>query len=304
MDLHDTTAAIRHFTREYTRRLGVIRDQPYGEDLSLTEARVLFELAQQDGISQATLGRLLGLDKGYVSRIVRSFVRRGLIAGSLPGQGRTRLLKLTETGRLLFDRINSRSAREVTALVSPLTEPQRRQLTDAMATIKRLLMPADGLPEIVIRPHGIGDIGWIIHRHAILYAWEYGWNIDFEQAVARIGANFLKNFDPATDQCLVAERGGQIVGSATVVRLDAATAKLRIVYVEPEMRGSGLGRRLVEGCIAFAREAGYHRMVLWTNDVLTPARKLYERLGFRLTASEPHHSFGVDLVGETWERDL
>jgi GNAT superfamily N-acetyltransferase len=162
----------------------------------------------------------------------------------------------------------------------------------------------DGVERIAIREHRIGDLGWIVHRHGVLYAEEHGWDISFEGAVAEIAADFIRNFDPARDRCLVAEIDGRIAGSATVVKLDAETAKLRMVYAEPWARGQGLARRLVDECIEFSVAAGYLRMRLWTNDVLVPARKLYERLGFRLIESAPHHSFGVDLVGEIWEREL
>jgi GNAT superfamily N-acetyltransferase len=158
--------------------------------------------------------------------------------------------------------------------------------------------------QVTIREHRIGDLGWVVHRHGVLYAEEHGWDITFEAAVAEIAASFIRNFDPARERCLMAEIDGRIAGSATIVKLDESTAKLRIVYVEPWARGHGVGRRLVEECMAFARAAGYARMKLWTNDVLAPARRLYERLGFRLEESRPHHSFGVDLVGETWAREL
>jgi DNA-binding MarR family transcriptional regulator/GNAT superfamily N-acetyltransferase len=299
-----TVADIRRFTRHWTRHLGIVRSRLYGTDLSLAEARALFELGQAESLAQGVLRERLGLDKGQLSRLVAKLARCGLVARRPAGRGRSVMLALTEAGSALYREIDARSAEEVGALVATLTGAERADLAAALETVTRLLPGGDAPAPVTIRPHGIGDIGWIIHRHGVLYAREYGWTIDFERAVAEIGAAFLRDFDAATDRCLVAERNGRIVGSATVVRQDAAMAKLRLVYVEPELRGTGLGRRLVEASMDAARAAGFRSMTLWTNDVLLPARALYERLGFRLTAREPHRSFGADLVGETWEREL
>ncbi len=301
----DTAADLRRFTRNFSRAAGLLRGKLYDVDLSLTEARVLFEIAQAESVTADAIRRMLDLDKGYVSRTIAALQKRGWIARHVAGKDRrARLLTMTVEGHSLFSRINQRSTDEMERLIAHLGPAQRSQLSAALSVVDHLLMPGDRKPAITIRDHRVGDLGWIVHRHGVLYAEEYGWNIAFEGAVAEIAAGFIKTCDPSGERCLIAEIDGMIAGSATVVRLDDATAKLRIVYVEPWARGFGLGERLVSDCMTFARDAGYTSMKLWTNDVLKPARRLYERLGFTLVESEPHHSFGVDLVGEIWERGL
>ena len=303
----DAIVAVRRFSRFYTRAIGVLHEGFLGSSLTLTEGRIVYELANRHAPTATAIGHDLGLDPGYMSRVLKSLETRAIIERAPnPADGRQALLSLTATGRGLYDEINAASKREVGGMLAPLSDGERRRLVGAMADIEALLGrgqdPSRG--EIKLRPHRPGDIGWVVSRHGAIYAEEYGWDITFEAAVARVAAEFIEKFDNRTDCCFIADRGGEILGSAFVVRKDAATAKLRLVYVEASARGTGLGRRLVEACMQFARDAGYSRMTLWTNDVLLPARRLYTSLGFELTASEPHHSYGVDLVGETWERGL
>jgi DNA-binding MarR family transcriptional regulator/GNAT superfamily N-acetyltransferase len=303
----DAIVAVRRFSRFYTRAIGVLHEGFLGSSLTLTEGRIVYELANRQAPTATAIGHDLGLDPGYMSRVLKSLETRAIIERAPnPADGRQALLSLTATGRGLYDEINAASKREVGGMLASLSAGERRRLVTAMADIEALLGrgqdPSRG--EIKLRPHKPGDIGWVVSRHGAIYAEEYGWDITFEATVARVAAEFIERFDSRTDCCFIADRGGEILGSAFVVRKDAATAKLRLVYVEASARGTGLGRRLVEACMQFARDAGYSRMTLWTNDVLLPARRLYTSLGFELAASEPHHSYGVDLVGETWEREL
>jgi DNA-binding MarR family transcriptional regulator/GNAT superfamily N-acetyltransferase len=300
-----SAADLRRFTRRFTRATGLLRGRLYDVDLSLAEARVLYEIAQGDGVRADAVQAALGLDKGYLSRTIAGLERRGYVRRTVAADDRrARRLGLTPAGQELFARIDGRSTDEMEGLVARLDVSQRRDLSQALATVEQMLGLGRPDDPVVIREHRIGDMGHVIGRHGVLYDREYGWDITFEGAVAEIVAAFLTGHDPARECCRVAEVGGAIAGSATVVRLDDDIAKLRIVYVEPWARGRGVGERLVGECMSFARSAGYLRMKLWTNDVLKPARRLYERLGFQLVEEEPHRSFGVDLVGETWERAL
>ncbi len=299
-----TAAVLRRFTRRFTLATGLLRGRLYDVDLSLPEARVLYEIAMGSGITADAIGETLGMDKGHLSRTLGALERRGLVARSVSADDRRRrIVRLTKAGGELFARIDQRSTDAMEGLIAHLAPEQRRELSRALTAVDRLLH-REPPPPASIRRHRIGDMGHIVSRHGALYAQEYGWDITFEGAVAEIAAAFIKRGDAARERCLVAEIAGEIAGSATVVRLDDATAKLRIVYVEPWARGQGLGERLVAECMAFAREAGYRHVKLWTNDVLKPARRLYERLGFTLAESAPHRSFGADLVGEVWERPL
>ena len=297
---------IRAFNRFYTRHVGGLNEGLLESSFSLAETRLLYELADHDHLTSADLVRELRLDPGYLSRLLKGFLDRGLAETTpTPEDGRKALIRLTENGRAAFAPLNARSRDEVAGYLGPMPESDQRRLVAAMATIRSLLDPAaPAVPTHLIRPHRPGDIGWVIHRHAVLYHEEYGWDGSFEAMVAEIGAAFLKDFDPKDDCCWIAEHDGAIAGSVFVVRANETTAKLRMLYVEPSARGAGLGRRLVEEAMRFARGAGYHRMTLWTNDVLTAARTIYKACGFELTDSSPHDSFGKDLVAETWERDL
>ena len=300
--LAERAAGVRAFNRFYTRRIGVLQEGLLRSPFSLAEARVLYELAQRARPTASELGQALGLDAGYLSRILAGFESRGLVGRRpSPSDGRRSLLRLTAKGHRAFASLDRRSQVETAALLAPLTADEQGRLVGALRTVERLLggARAAGNP-YVLRPPRPGDMGWVVHRHAVLYASEYGWDERFEALVAGIGAKFVAGHDPARERCWIAERDGEIVGSVLLVRQSRTVAKLRLLLVEPAARGHGIGARLVDECIAFARQAGYRRIMLWTNDVLHAARRLYEKAGFRLLRAEPHHSFGHDLVGETW----
>ncbi len=299
-------AAVRRFNRFYTRRIGVLQEGLLKSPFSLTEARVLYELAHREDATASALVRDLGLDAGYLSRLLKGFELRGLIRrAASPLDARQSLLTLTALGRAAFAPLDHRSQDEIGAMLRSLPAPAQKRLVEDIAEIEALLdeRPAPAVP-YVLRPHRPGDLGWIVHRHGALYAGEYGWDDSFEALVAEIAAKFLREFDARRERCWIAEREGEILGSVLVVRQSDEIAKLRLLLVEPQARGLGIGRRLVDECLSFARHAGYKRMTLWTNDVLHAARHIYEQAGFQLTAREPHHAFGKDLVSETWERDL
>lgn len=302
----DAITTVRRFSRFYTRRLGLLGEGLLDSAFSLAESRVLYELAHHDGLTASLLGRELGLDPGYLSRILKRFEARGLIVRAPSvSDGRQAVLSLTEAGHAAFAPLDQGSREQVAALLGPLDPEETERLARAMATVEELLgeRPAAPAP-ILLRPHQVGDIGWIVHRQALLYAQEYGWDETYEALVAEIGAEFLRAFDPKRDRAWIAEREGAIVGSIFVVRVSDEIARLRLLYVEPHARGSGLGRRLVGECIRFARLKGYRKLTLWTNDVLAAARRIYQDAGFALVAEERHHSFGKDLVGQNWELAL
>ena len=273
---------------------------------SLTEGRVLYELAHREAATASALARDLDLDPGYLSRILKGFEARGLITRAASAEdARQSLLSLTSAGQAAFAPLDRRSQEEIGGMLEALPVPSQERLVAHMAEVESMLgeRPAQAAPYL-LRPHRPGDLGWIVHRHGALYAEEYGWDESFEALVAEIVVKFLKEFDPRRERCWIAEREGEILGSVMVVRQSDEVAKLRLLLVEPRARGLGLGRRLVEECIRFARLAGYRRMTLWTNDILHAARHIYEQTGFHLTAEEPHRSFGHDLISQTWERDL
>jgi DNA-binding MarR family transcriptional regulator/GNAT superfamily N-acetyltransferase len=300
----DAVAAVRRFSRFYTRQLGLLGEGLLNSAFSLTEARVLYELACRPDLTAADLSRDLGLDAGYLSRLLKGFEHGGLLARSVsPHDGRQALLRLTETGREAFAPLNEASRRQVGAMLGHLMPDETARLVQGMRAIEDL-MGERPLPAVTLRPLGLGNIGWIAHRQAILYAQEYDWDASYEVLAAEILAGFARNFDPAWERSWIAERDGSVVGSVFVVRASETVAKLRLLYVEPAARGLGLGRLLVEACIDFARAKGYRTLTLWTNDVLVPARRIYEKAGFACVAREAHHSFGKDLVGETWELAL
>jgi DNA-binding MarR family transcriptional regulator/N-acetylglutamate synthase-like GNAT family acetyltransferase len=298
--------AVRRFNRFYTRRIGVLREGLLGSPFSLVEARIIYELAQHGQTTATQLCRELGLDGGYLSRILRRFEKAGLIdKRRSETDGRQSLLRLTEPGQAAFAALDLRSRHDIGALIGELSREDQYRLVGAMHTVEVLL---DAKPEprtpYLLRPHQPGDMGWIVHRHALLYAEEYGWDESFEALVARIVAEFLDRFDAKAERCWVAEQDGEIVGCVFLVKKSKRVAKLRLLLVEPKARGLGIGARLVEECLRFARRVGYRKITLWTNSVLTAARPIYERAGFRLIDEAPHHSFGHDLIGQTWELDF
>lgn len=305
--LEDRVATVRRFSRFYTRKIGVLHEGLLGSPLSLTEGRVIWELAQRERATASELAAELGLDAGYLSRILAEFEKRGLI-DRRPSErdGRQVVITLTETGSALYGAIDARSHDAVAALLGELAPADQARLVAALETAEQMLGPGrkPARPEYILRPHQPGDIGWIIHRHGILYAEEYGLDQRFEALVARIAAAFIENFDTARERCWIAERDGVIVGSVLLVKESDEVGKLRLLYVEPAARGLGIGSRLVGECVRFARQTRYRRITLWTNDVLVSARRIYQAAGFRLVSEEPHRSFGRDLVGQIWELPL
>ena len=299
-------AAVRAFNRFYTRKLGVLDQHLLQSPFSLSEARVLYELAHRSDVSAKEIGIALGLDAGYLSRIVQSFEEQGLINRTpLPSDRRQQQLSLTAKGRQAFARLDRSSEAAISAMLEALDERGRGRVVGAMATIVHVLEPVQPeRPALLLRSHRPGDIGWVISRHGAVYAQEYGWDVSFEALVAEIGAAFIKSFDPVREHCWIAEVDGAPVGSIVLVKSSDEVAKLRLLLVEKTARGLGVGRALTEQCIRFARASGYRKIVLWTQSCLIAARDIYRRAGFRLVAEEPHHSFGVDLIGETWELTL
>jgi DNA-binding MarR family transcriptional regulator/GNAT superfamily N-acetyltransferase len=300
--------AVRQFNRFYTRRIGAL--DPYlGSDMSLTDVRVLYELAHRENAVASEIGKDLGLDGGYLSRILRRFEGAGwLTRETHPKDARQSLLKLTEAGHAAFAPLQQKSRDEASALLSTLPASQQRQLIDAMHTVQALIEPAANAPArprtAVLRDPGPGDIGWVVQQHGEIYAREYGWNSEFEALVAEIAAQFLRKFQPEWERCWIAELDGQRVGAVFLARKSATVAQLRLLILAPQARGLGLGARLTDECIAFARLKGYRKMVLWTNSCLLAARGIYAARGFELVKSEPYEGFGQQLVGETWELRL
>ncbi len=305
-DRDQRVAAVRRFNRFYTRQIGVLQEGYLDSPFSLAEVRVLYELAHRQHMTASDLVRDLGLDAGYLSRIIRGFKKQGLIA-AVPSatDGRRRLLSLTEQGREVFAPLHARSHHDIGVLLDGLSPATQNRLLAAMHTIEDLLgaTPEPRVPYLLRSPYP-GDLGWVVHRHGVLYAEEYAWDEHFEALVATIVAGFIEKHDPKRERCWIAERDGAIVGSVLLVQQSSEVAKLRLLLVEPGARGLGIGARLVAECERFARIAGYQTITLWTNDVLHAARHIYERAGYRLVHQEPHHSFGHDLIGETWELDL
>jgi DNA-binding MarR family transcriptional regulator/GNAT superfamily N-acetyltransferase len=298
--------AVRHFNRFYTRQIGLLRASLLGSGYSLTEARLIFELAHRGESTASELSGEFGLDPGYVSRVLTSFERKGLIErGPSPTDARQRVLRLSDDGQEAFATLNARSRNEVEALLGDLTDEDQDRLLTAMAAVEGILSAEPPRPShYILRPCQPGDIGWVTHRHGVLYSEEYGWDETFEALVAQILSDFVRSHDSKRDRGWIAEVDGDIVGSVFVTGDSNSLAKLRLLLVEPRARGMGVGTRLVDECIRFARRAGYETLSLWTNDVLHAARRIYERAGFRLVDEEKHHSFGHDLVGQTWELKL
>ena len=298
-------AAVRRFNRFHTLLVGALNEGLLQSPYSLPQVRVLLEVAHAGGIAATDLALRLRMDTGYLSRLVAGLEAEGLVRRTPDAaDGRRLELRLTDAGRTAFDGLARASAAEVEALLAPLPPADRRHLVAAMARIERLLGAAATQAPFVLRGPEPGDMGWVVHRQAVLYAREYGWDWTFEALVAEIVAGFVKAHDPKRERCWIAEQEGQVVGSVFLVRGDETTAKLRLLYVEPRARGRGLGAHLVDECLRFAERVGYRRMTLWTNANLLAARRIYEAKGFRLVEESPHRSFGHDLIGQNWELDL
>jgi DNA-binding MarR family transcriptional regulator/N-acetylglutamate synthase-like GNAT family acetyltransferase len=298
---------VRKFNRFYTQQIGALHEGLLESPFSLTEVRVLYELANRQQPTASDLSKDLALDAGYLSRILRNFEKRGLIKRTQSrSDGRQSLLTLTALGHRTFAPLNARSHDDVAAMLKGLSSSGQNRLIEAMRSIERLLnaSPENSRVPYILRPHQPGDIGWIVHRHGVLYGEEYGWDERFEALVAQVAASFIENFDPKRERCWIAERDGDIVGSVMLVKKSKTVAKLRLLLVEPTARGLGIGKRLVEECVRFARQAGYRKFTLWTQSILGAARHIYKEAGFELVHEEPHHSFGHDLVSETWEMKL
>src|ERR1700736_4258653 len=305
-DSADQIAAVRAFNRFYTRKLGVLDQHLMNSPFSLSEARVLYELAHRDDLSAKEIGAELGLDAGYLSRIVQNFDESGLITRRpLASDRRQYRLALTAKGRQAFAKLDRSSHDEVGAMLAALPRGAGGRLTAAMGTIDRLLGDSQApSPPAILRDPRPGDMGWVVQSHGALYASEYGFDASFEALVAEIAAKFLASFDASRERCWIADIDGSPVGSVFLVRHTDDIAKLRLLLVDPAGRGQGLGRRLVAECGAFARASGYRKITLWTQSILVAARRIYQDAGFKLVASEPHRSFGQSLIGETWEREL
>ena len=304
-NLEDSISAVRRFNRFFTRQIGVLREGLLHSPYSLTEARIIYELAHRDVVTAADLGRELGLDAGYLSRSVSRLEQQGLL-DRLPSEsdGRQRLLRLTPAGEQAFALLDKRARDEAAEMLHNLSAEEQQRLLKSMQTIESVFDQGKSFKfaePFFLRSHESGDMGWVTHRHGVLYRQEYGWDERFEALVAQVVSDFINHYNPARERCWIAEMGGEIVGSVFVVQASETVAKLRLLLVEPKARGLGLGSRLVEECIRFARRNGYKTMLLWTNSILVAARRIYERAGFKLVTQEAHHSFGHDLIGETWE---
>ena len=300
--------AVRGFNRAYTRRFGLLDQQHLGSEHSLGEVRVLFELAQRNGLSAAALARSLDLDPGHLSRMLAGLRRSGLVRRERSSQDRrASVLALTPAGRRAFDRLDRKATVKISGLLEAFPEGPRGELVRALAGVRRLLEPQSGsTPAVLIRTHRPGDLGWILDRHGVLYAEEYGWGAAFEAIVARVVAEFAGAHEPAREACWVAELEGRRVGCVMLVRHPEreGVARLRLLLVEPEARGLGVGRALVDTCTSFAKAAGYRRVTLWTQSVLAAARAIYARSGYVKVSEAPNTNFGTGLTAETWELEL
>jgi DNA-binding MarR family transcriptional regulator/GNAT superfamily N-acetyltransferase len=302
----DRVGAVRRFNRLYTRRIGVLEDGFLGSPYSLTQARVLYELARRPKSTATEIAAELGLDHGYLSRILRDFNKRGLVVKTaLPNDRRQSLLSLTAKGRMAFAPLEEHSQEQVGAMLGTLSVVDQERVVAAMRTLEISLCeaPAPQMPYLLRGPRA-GDMGWIVARHGALYAEEYGWDERLEALIAEIVAAFVRNRDPGRERCWIADRQGENVGSILLVRETDEIARLRLLLVEPKARGLGIGARLVDESLRFAREAHYRRVTLWTHSVLTAARRVYERAGFKLIHQWKHDMFGTELEAETWELEL
>jgi DNA-binding MarR family transcriptional regulator/ribosomal protein S18 acetylase RimI-like enzyme len=299
-------AAVRRFNRFYTRHLGVLQHGWLDSPFSLTEARVLYEIKQRDRATASDIARDLGLDAGYLSRILRRFHKSGLIRKDVsPDDGRQSFLSMTARGRKAFDPLETRTERQVGAVLCRLSAAEQEHLVSGMRAIEAMIESEPKQPsDIMLRQPRPGDLGWVVARHAELYAREFGWAENFEGLCAQIVADFVSKYDPKCERCWIAEMDGQNVGSVFLVKDTEKVARLRLLLVDPVARGRGLGTRLTDECVQFARKRRYQSITLWTHQVLTAARHIYERAGFRLTSSEPRRSFGQDVISEHWDLAL
>lgn len=307
--IDERAEAVRAFNRFYTRRIGALGEGHLGSDYSLTDVRVLYELAHREAPTAGEIAEALGLDKTYMSRTLRAFKARGLVhTKPAPDDARRKILELTAKGRRAFAPLDDGAREEIVHMLKPLAASEQARLLEAMRTIRATLGDPDVRPDptqpFVIRHHRPGDMGWVVHRHGVLYSEEYGWDERFEALVAGVVSQFIKNFDPERERCWIAEREGEIVGSIFCVAKNKTTAQLRLLLVEPSARGLGIGARLVDEVIRFARHAGYKRLELWTQRNLTSARKIYRAAGFEITGTEGHEYFGVPLQAESWGMEL
>ena len=301
----DRIAEIRRFNRAFARWLGLFDEHYSRTDYSPAESRLLYELAVAGHSNAAELARAMGVDPAYLSRMLRKFVADGLVAITPSATDKRRNeLALTAEGDRTFAGLDAAADRAIADLIAPLDDSQRRELVAAMQTIARLLDGDEQASAIVLRPHRVGDVAHVVARQAVVYAEEFGWNGTYEGLAAEIAGKFLQDFDPSTEGCWIAERSGRIIGSVFVVDAGNGVAQLRLLYVEREARGLGVGRMLVDQVVAFARDRGYRKIRLWTQSDLVAARRVYAAAGFTLVESKPHHSFGKDLVGEYWELPL
>jgi DNA-binding MarR family transcriptional regulator/GNAT superfamily N-acetyltransferase len=306
MDAPSRVAAVRRFNRFYTRQIGLLQEKLLHSAFSLTEMRLLYELAHTPDITATELTRSLGLDAGYTSRILKKFEERGLVRRTASSQDARRShLELTAKGRKTFEPLNAASDEQVHSILSGMAEADQSKLVSAMSAIEQVLEPSEA-PKVpyILRTHQPGDMGWVTHRHAVIYSRDYGWTDEFEALVAEIVAKFIRNFDARRERCWIAEREGEIVGSVFLVKESDEVARLRLLLVEQSARGLGIGARLVKECIDFAKRSGYRKITLWTNDILHAARKIYEAEGFKLVKETKHHSFGADLTAQDWDLDL
>jgi DNA-binding MarR family transcriptional regulator/GNAT superfamily N-acetyltransferase len=301
----DTVAAVRRFNRFYTRAIGVLDRGYLGTAYTLAEGRVLYEIAKGGGVTASAIGEITGLDAGYLSRIVARLERDEVVARERSAtDGRSAVLRLTPHGEEVFAPFDRRSVEMIEGLIGGLSSPQRAELAGALDTAQTLLAPQARKAPIVLRPHAVGDMGWVTERHGVFYGHAYGWAPKIEAVTARICADFLDNFDPERERCWIAERDGERLGSVFLVKESEDVARLRLLLLEPAARGEGLGGRLVDECVAFARAKGYREIVLWTHEVLTAARAIYAARGFRLVDSYVHDDFGKPEVSETWKLGL
>jgi DNA-binding MarR family transcriptional regulator/predicted N-acetyltransferase YhbS len=301
----EQVAAVRGFNRFYTNVAGLLREGFLSTDLTLTEARLIWDLAQREETNVSDLRSVLALDAGYLSRLIARLERRGLLRRSRSKEDRRRqVLALTARGRRTFELLDERSAHEVKALIASVREHDQRRLVAAMRTIEEVLGARERADSFVLRPPLPGDYGWVVQTHAAVYSEEFGFDVRFEALIARIVAEFAEGHDPEREACWIAEVDGERAGSVFCMRKSERVAKLRLLCVDPRFRGTGIGTRLVDECLRFARRAGYRRMTLWTQHVLADARRIYERAGFELDDEEPHTLFGPEVAGQNWSRDL